>query len=80
MAFDPAEALSRWGDRETTVIMVRESLLNDRYTFENLRDAVLFAKADATGPIAIQVQVHLDGMDVWIKDQDLVALGEIVQS
>lgn len=79
MAFVAAEALKRWGDRPTTVILLRQGSGNDQYQFDNLRDAVLFAKADVTGPSAIQLQVHLDGGDTWITADELSALGEIVR-
>jgi hypothetical protein len=79
MTFDAAAALERFADHETTVVLWRPGW-GDRHTFENIRDAVLFAKADTSGPLKIELHVHADGVDIPIEGEKLTALAALVSA
>jgi hypothetical protein len=78
MNSDPHEALMRWGNKETTVVLWRHDWTSDAFTFDTLREAVQFARADTTGPMEIQLQVHLDSADYSLKGEHLAALSRLV--
>lgn len=80
MPFDAAAALERFADRETSVLLWRPGWASDRYTFGNIRDAVLFAQADTSGSMKIELHVHADGMDIPIEGENLRALAALVQA
>ncbi|RVF00036.1 hypothetical protein CN172_24870 [Sinorhizobium meliloti] len=79
MAFDAAAALERFADRETTVVLWRPGW-GDRHTFENIGDAVLFAKADTSDPLKIELLVHSEGRDIPIEGENLEALAALVDA
>jgi len=78
MTFDPHEALVRWGNKETTVVLWRQDWTSDAFTFDTLRQAIQFARADTTNATEIQLQIHLDSADYSLKDEHLAALSKLV--
>jgi hypothetical protein len=79
MVLDPHETLRLWGEKETTVVLWRPGWTSDAFTFDTLREAIQFAKADTTDPMEIQLQVHLDSADYSLKGEHLTALGKLVR-
>lgn len=73
-SFDPKEALARFGNNESTVVLRRLGLQDDAYNFESMHDALLFARSDASGPAKVEVHVHAHGSTIVYDGDNLNAL------
>lgn len=78
MAFDAAAALTRFKDSETTVVLWRNGWQNEKFAFDNIRDAALFAKQDVSGSVKIELLVHRGGHDIPIQGDHLTELMRVV--
>ncbi|WP_064828602.1 hypothetical protein [Rhizobium phaseoli] len=73
-SFDPKEALSRFGESASRVVLHRLGSEAETYKFQSMHDALLFAKSDASNPVKIELHVRAHGHNVVFDGDNLNAL------
>ncbi|MEJ8307615.1 hypothetical protein [Agrobacterium larrymoorei] len=74
MVFDASEAMSRFGESHTTVVLWQRFEVSHREMFESLKDAIEFVRNNAFRPTRTELHVHRGGHDVLIAGDELALL------
>lgn len=74
MVFDASEAMSRFGESHTTVVLWQRFEVSHREMFDSLWSAIEFVRNTAFRPSRVELHVHRGGHDVLIAGDELALL------
>ncbi|MDQ1195764.1 hypothetical protein [Agrobacterium sp. SORGH_AS 787] len=74
MVFDASEAMSRFGESHTTVVLWQRFEVSHREMFDSLKSAIEFIRGNSFRPTRVELHLHRGGHDVLIAGDELAQL------
>jgi len=74
LVFDASEAMSRFGESHTTVVLWQRFEVSHREMFDSLKSAIEFVRGNSFRPTRVELHVHRGGHDVLIAGDELAQL------